>query len=200
MNAAQIIQQLKEENKNLKAVRQSLRDEIRHLRGAIRALNRFDQDLHESDPDSGVLSLIRHILQSALLAVSSESGSLLLLDTDTDELVFVAVAGPKETALTGYRMPAEEGIVGWAIKNRQPTLVPSVQENPRWFSKVDKQVGFETQSLLCVPVIHGEKILGAIEVVNKMGEDPFQYEDLEFLLLVARLSGIALAEAEEITE
>ncbi len=199
MSEAYALHVLQQENIRLKDENRLLQEQLTQLRYAISALSLIDKSLNTITPETDVLALINQILAAALQAVGAESGSLLLLDEETDELVFVDVIGSQKAELLGYRMPANQGIVGAALSKRAPLLVPDVRQDPRWYSQVDDSFGHETRSIMCVPVMDDGRVLGAIEVINKQGNLPFNREDLEILRLVARLSSLALAKAEEVT-
>ncbi len=187
---------LQQKNAELAHENRDLRDELYRLRGAIGALKDLQDSLRHVTPDADVHALLSRILGWALEAVDSENGSLLLLDEETGELVFVEVHGPYRDVLTGYRLPPGEGIAGWVVSNRQAELITDVQREPRFFPMVDQTTGFRTTSLICVPLIHEGRTLGAIETVNRRGGEPFSEEDLDVLLLVAHLATETLARAE----
>ncbi|NJN43545.1 MAG: GAF domain-containing protein [Anaerolineae bacterium] len=133
----------------------------------------------------------------AIQAVRAEEGSLLLLDEEAKELVFVDVVGLNREMLIGTRMPANQGIVGEAISSRRPLLVQDVRQEPQWYPQVDELLGFVTLSVICVPVMDRGQVLGAIELVNKQNESVFDEDDQDVLLLVARLAGLALSRADD---
>lgn len=196
MNDAYGVRALQQEVIHLKDENRALREEILQLRHAIRALNLLDQSLDRIGPETDVYGLLNGILSAAIQAVDAEGGSLLLLDEEAQELVFVETIGERREQLIGYRMSAEEGIVGASVRSRKPLLVPDVRREPQWFSRVDREVGFETVSVMCVPMVDGARALGAIELVNKRNGVPFTQEDLDVLLLVGRLASLALIKAE----
>ncbi|HSO27309.1 MAG TPA: GAF domain-containing protein [Anaerolineales bacterium] len=174
----------------------SLRAELQQLRNAVHALSRLEYNLDRITPQTDVISLVNGILSAALAAVDSENGSLQLMDEANDELVFVEVQGPNRDTLIGYRLPAKEGVAGWVAENRTPRLVPDTNSDPSFSALVDETIGFRSQSLLCVPMIAGERTLGVIEAVNTRSGRSFSEKDLDILMLVARLASLALARAE----
>lgn len=193
------LRSLQQENFRLRDQNRELQDKLLSLRRAIEALSRLDQTLEEVNAQSDVIGLIRSILESAMEAVGSSDGSLLLLDEETNELAFVAVIGENAESLSGLRVPASTGIVGSVVASRQARLVEDVRQEPLWSPQVDQAIGFRTSSLLCVPVVHGTRVWGAIEVVNTRSGTPFDKQDLQVLLVVARLAALTLAKAEEAT-
>lgn len=125
--------------------------------------------------------ILEHALESAVELLRAEASSVFLRDPVTEELVFYAITGEKKSVLEGFRVPRGQGIVGWVVENRQPLLVPDAGKDPRFFSTVDKKFGFQTRTLICVPLITKEKVLGALEVVNCRDGDHFSEEDITFL-------------------
>jgi len=192
----QTLRRLHQENARLRDENHSLQIELYRLQQAVRALTSLEYSLDGIGPESNVFTLINGLLSAALEAVDSEDGSLQLLDEENDQLVFVEVRGDSREKLRGYRMPVMQGVSGWVVRNRKPELVPDVRQEPRFSPQVDQNTGFRTTSLICVPLIHGERCLGAIEVVNTRSGKPFSPKDLDILLLVARLASLALVRAE----
>jgi len=196
---SQVIRTLREENIRLKEEIHQLRTENDRLHQVIHALNTLQYQIDAITPQTDVFTLIHNILVAALEAVGSENGSLILLDDENNELVFVDVIGASFPDLIGYRMPSQEGIAGWVITNKQPTLVDTVSLDPRWSPLVDETVGFHTASLIAVPLLDGQRPLGVIEAVNPTSGEPFRENDLDTMILVARLASLALIRAENTT-
>lgn len=135
------------------------------------------------------------VMSKAVEILNAEAGSLLLVDKKTDELVFRVVLGPVSDSLIGQRLPPGEGIVGAAIQTGQGQIVNDVQLDPRWYTAPDTTTGFETQSILCVPLISRGRPVGALEVINKLDGTPFDEKDLELLSTFAAQAAVALENA-----
>lgn len=187
---------LQKENARLVEENKSLREQLAGLRTTIQALTDLADTLQEVDAQTDVIVLIDRILMAALDAVDSENASLILVDEEREELVFVEVLGEVRSRLIGYRIPRTAGIVGWAIAHRQPVLVADARQDARFFAEIDEVIGFRTTSVICVPMYVGERPLGAIEVVNKRSGEPFRAGDLHIMRLVALLAAEALHRAE----
>jgi GAF domain-containing protein len=188
---------LQHENADLRDENRNLREDLTRLRRAVRSLKELQDSLETITAASDPQMIIDHILMLALAAIDSENGSLLLVDEENQDLVFVGVQGPFKEQINGFRMAPNEGIAGWVVANRRAELVPDVRLEPRWSPIVDRTTGFSTTSLLCVPLIDGERVLGAIEVVNTRSGTPFTEEDLRIMLLIARLAVQAMVRTEE---
>lgn len=188
---------LQHEVANLKDDNREIRDRLSRLERAVYALKFLQDSLESITPESDPFALVSKILSLALEAVDTETGSLILRDEETDELVFAGVFGPFREELLGYRLPPSEGIVGWVVENRKAQLVPDVQHDPRFSPLVDEAIGFQTTSLICVPLVTGDRVLGALEVVNPRSDREFNEIDLNVLQLFARLAVEAVTRAEQ---
>ena len=193
----QLLRTLKEESADLKRENLDLKEENSRLWNVIRALNELQCNRQTFSTSSDLLKMVMNILAIALEAVNSENGSILLLDEESDELVFIAVEGTRQEELTDFRIPAGSGIAGWVKTHKKSALVPDVRKDDRWISAVDQSIGFHTQSLMAVPLILEDRVMGVMEVVNSMTEDHFNETDLSLLLLVARLASFVFGFTEE---
>jgi signal transduction histidine kinase len=136
--------------------------------------------------------LLNNILRNATDIINCEAGSLLLVDEQTDELVFRVTVGPVAETLLNQRLPSGAGFVGKAVKIRQPLIVNNVQESPDWFQKTDEMTGFITRALLVIPLMVKEKVTGVIEVINKRDGSDFTNEDMELLSAFAGQAAVAV--------
>lgn len=198
MKEHQLLRALKEENLSLNQRLAEREEESRRVWRLIRKLNKLQINYRELTRSTEILGLIQTILESALEAVGSENGSVLLYDDSSGELVFVLVIGDRSHELAKYRIPADQGIAGWVAQNRTAALVSDVRSDDRWLPSVDQSVGFHTHCLLAVPLIIGDQLLGVIEIVNSRAEGSFQERDLQLLKLIARLASFVLGFAEEV--
>jgi GAF domain-containing protein len=187
---------LKEEIDSLKQENENLKDQNSRIWNVIKSLNELEISTEILTSSADLLNMVMSILRIALDAVESANGSILLLDEEADELVFVAVIGDRAKELTEFRIPAGAGIAGWVNKHKRAALVSDVRKDDRWISAVDQSIGFHTQSLMAVPLILEDRVLGVMEVVNSLSEDLFNDQDLELLKLVARLASYVFGTAE----
>src|SRR5438874_13196214 len=76
--------------------------------------------------------LLRSIVEVARAIFGAKASSIFLLDEETDELIFAAVAGEEEQFLLGRRLPSSTGIAGWVASARTPLVLEDVQSDPRF--------------------------------------------------------------------
>jgi GAF domain-containing protein len=192
---------IKEENTRLAQERDELRQELAALQQSVRALSSLYYLSQKITPAVDVLRLIREILDAALVVLKATDGSIMLADEETGELVFTVVRGAAAERLQGYRLPPGVGIAGWVAINRRPQIVRDVRADPRFFSDIDELFGFNTRSMVCVPIyLDDGRLLGVVEVLNKIGDREFNDEDLALILIVAQLAATAMRRAERAIE
>lgn len=197
MTDTQTIKHLQQEAIRLRSENHALRDYVERLQRAMKALLDLQHSIENITSQTNVFHLIHKILTSALDAVDSENGSLLLLDDESGELVFVEVIGSAREKLLNYRIPAGKGIAGWVVEHRKSKLVEDATFEPQFYADVDKYTGLNTRSLVCVPLTDGQRRLGAIEAVNTRSGRPFATSDEEIMELVGKLASMAIVEAEK---
>ncbi len=139
--------------------------------------------------------LLDQILEYALEILSCEAGTLFLVDDQTEELVFEVVKGPVALELVGKRLPPGAGHVGHAVQTGLPAIVNSARFTREWSKMSDEETGFETRDLILVPMSVKGKVVGVIEVINKLNGLPFNQEDLDLLSAFTSQAAIALENA-----
>ena len=143
--------------------------------------------------------LLRLILITANRLMCTNTSSLLLVDQVTGDLVFKVPLGPASEQLKEIRLKPGQGIAGWVVKERRPLLVNDVAKDPRFDGRVDSVTGFQTSSILAVPLQDRGRILGVIEVLNTTKAQRFEQSDLDLLSAFAAHASVALRNAQLVT-
>ncbi len=157
----------------------------------VRALVDIAQTINAHLAIDAVLESVMSVARDVMAA---EAASLFTLDDETGELLFHIAQGEKAERVKPIRMQPGQGIVGHVIETGEPLIVNDVANDPRWFSKPDEESGFRTRSILCVPLRTPERLLGAIEILNKM-EGLFTENDLVLCQAVAGQAAVAIENA-----
>lgn len=118
--------------------------------------------------------------------------SLLLVKEETQELYFKLVTGECADKLRGLGFSSDEGIAGWIVQNGEPALIPDVSKDERFSSRMDQVTGFTTKSIIGVPLKVNDKVIGVIEVINKLDRDPFTAKELKILTTIADVAAITI--------
>jgi signal transduction histidine kinase len=173
-------------------VKARLLEETQRRARHLQSLNEVSRQLTstlELDP------LLKSILHSATDILNCEAGSLLMVDENTDDLVFKVTVGPVAQSLLNTRSSRTSGLAGKAMGTRQPIMVNDVQASEEWSSNYDKQTGFLTRSVLVVPLQVMDRMIGVIEVINKRDYTSFNADDQDLLTAFAAQAGIAVENA-----
>jgi GAF domain-containing protein len=123
---------------------------------------------------------------------NAQASSIFLLDEESDELVFEAIAGPGEDTLIGQRFPSSTGVAGWVLVTRQPLVIEDVTEDPRFAKGFAETTGYIPKGLMAVPLLHEERALGVLEVLDRPQRSQFSLVEMDLLGLFANQAAIAL--------
>jgi serine/threonine-protein kinase len=137
----------------------------------------------------------KRAIEAVTQIIDCETGSLLLLDEEKEELYFEVALGKKGERIKEMRLKVGEGIAGWVAKTRQPIVVHDASKDPRHFSEADSRSHFITRNIIAVPVMAKGKLIGVLEAINKNGGSPFYKQDLEILEMLSNHVGIAIDNA-----
>lgn len=137
----------------------------------------------------GLLGAIVEVARSIFGATAS---SILLLDIETDELVFEAVVGEGEDTLIGTRFPAQTGIAGWVLATRTPLVIEDVQNDPRFARDVAEDTGYVPKGMMAAPLLHDTDALGVLYVLDRPENTLFSLQEMELLGLFANQAAIAV--------
>ena len=137
-------------------------------------------------------SYLQMLISSAIELTDSETASILQYDDAGDHLRFVAVPPDKMEILAPARVPLDTSAAGWVVRHCAPLIMPDVSRDDRHYRQVDALSGFQTRSILAVPLKHHDRAVGAFEVLNKANEAHYTEEDLIILEMLAELACSAL--------
>ncbi len=141
-------------------------------------------------------SVLNNAMKWAEEFINAEASSIYELDEVNDELFIRLARGEKKDPVKSIRLKVGEGIAGWVVKSCQPIMVNDVRDEKKFSDKYDKITGFNTRSLICVPLTLRGKAIGAIQVLNKKSQEPFSNADLEILTSMSHQIAVAIENAK----
>jgi RND family efflux transporter MFP subunit len=127
--------------------------------------------------------------------LGAEACNLWLVDADAGDLYAVQQAGEDPTLGEGARCPMGEGVVGKAAQIGQAQLIEDASEEELLAERRKRSVDFPLASMMCAPLLKGEEVVGAVEVINKLEGGTFTEEDLYFLTTISEQAAIAIHNA-----
>lgn len=170
-------------------VQKSREEALERYSQQLQALNRAAEAITSSLTPQEV---IHEILTAAMAVANAEGASVLLRSDDNPaELVFMAAVGPEAERLHGMRVPINEGIAGWVVREATGQLVVDTAQDDRFYRGVDAHSGLTTRSLIAVPLIVADQVIGVLEVVNKRA-GTFDRADMDLLESIAGTAAVAI--------
>jgi GAF domain-containing protein len=137
-------------------------------------------------------ALLQSIVDVARAIFDARASSIFLLDEDAGELVLEAVSGEGQEDLVGMRFPSSAGIAGWVLVTRQPLVLDDVTKDPRHARNVAERTGYVPKKLMAVPLLHEERTLGVLYVLDRNDEAAFTLKEMDLLALFAAQAAVGL--------
>jgi GAF domain-containing protein len=137
-------------------------------------------------------TLLQSIVDVARAIFDARASSIFLLDEDAGELVLEAVSGEGQEDLVGMRFPSSAGIAGWVLVTRQPLVLDDVTQDPRHARNVAERTGYVPKKLMAVPLLHEERTLGVLYVLDRNDESAFTLREMDLLALFAAQAAVGL--------
>lgn len=137
--------------------------------------------------------LLLRILDAAVDLCCGQEASILLYDQLKGELHFEVATNMDNPLLRGMSVPMQS-VAGWIVLNRKGAILNDAQKDSRLFSQVGAAINLSTKSLLGAPLQTQDKVLGALEVINKLSGE-FTTEDLELLEALGGQAAVAIENA-----
>jgi two-component system, NtrC family, sensor histidine kinase HydH len=139
---------------------------------------------------------LNNALMSVEQSVNAEVSSIFEVDKVQGELFFRLARGPGAEKIKALRLPIGEGIAGWVAQTEKPLICPDAYLDARFSRQFDAQSGYQTRSILCVPLKSQDRLIGVLEVLNKKDGQDFTEDDLEVLTMLGNMIGPALENAQ----
>ena len=138
-------------------------------------------------------ALLKRVMEEATRMLNADRATLFLNDEKTNELFSRVAMGE---GIGEIRLPNTAGIAGSVFTSGQTMNIPYAYADLRFNPSFDKQTGYFTRSILCVPVANKNgKVIGCTQVLNKKG-GKFTEEDESRLKAFTQQVAIALENAK----
>ncbi len=141
--------------------------------------------------------MLERLVTLTTLEVGADRGTIFLNDKVTGELYSRVAQGNFRREI---RIINSSGIAGHVFTTGEPMIVNDAYSNEFFNPEIDKQTGYRTRSILCVPMktVKGE-VIGAAQALNKGGGD-FDEHDLELLTDMTTEAAVVLQSAQLIEQ
>lgn len=141
-------------------------------------------------------ALLRSIVEAAARIFGAAAASILLVNEAEGVLVFKVNYGASDRDLVGTRIPLNQGIAGYVAMSGQPIAISDVAQDTRFNRDFAKSTGYVPHSILATPLLAGERVIGVMEVLDKINAPSFGMQDMELLGLFARQAALAIDQAQ----
>lgn len=143
--------------------------------------------------------LLNRITVTATDLTGSQAAAILLYDETRNSLHFQASSNLDHPLMRGLAVPVESSIAGWILTNAKPLIVDDPSTDPRFFAGVQAASQTPTLSLLGVPLIVKDQVIGVLETINK-ADGRFTEEDKEVLMTLGSQAAVAIENARLFTQ
>jgi signal transduction histidine kinase len=138
--------------------------------------------------------LLDDIVRAAADITRAEAASILLYDDTARQLYFQVATNIDEPTMRGLIVPLDKSIAGWIVTNRRSARIDDAHKDERHFGEVEQTVGYSTKSLLGIPLITKNKVVGVLEVINKK-KGKFTDPDESMLSVLGAQAAVAIENA-----
>lgn len=142
-------------------------------------------------PPAGT-AILRSIVDATVLLFDAEAASIALHDAATDRLVFTVAAGEQGQGVVGLSIGPAEGVAGYVFSSGQPLALADVAGDSRFERTTAERTGYVPRTLVAVPLIDDEGVLGVLEVLDKRGNGSFDLRDIDLASAFARQAAVAI--------
>jgi GAF domain-containing protein len=141
-------------------------------------------------------SILQTIMEKMAEYFRPDTWSLLMVDEEKDELYFAIAVGAAAEVLSKERLKVGEGIAGWVARHGQLLIVPNVEGDARFSSRLDEITQVKTRSVICVPLRSKHRVLGVIQLVNANVE--MSEQEIFFLQALCDYAAISIENARAV--
>ena len=142
--------------------------------------------------------LLKSIVEAAARIFGAAAASILLINEDEQVLEFKVAVGPAEKSLVGIKYPLDRGIAGYVAMTGQPLATSKVQEDARFDREFAESTGYMPESILATPLLSGDRIIGVMEVLDKIDASSFDMQDMELAGMFASQAALAIDQSQQI--
>jgi len=145
--------------------------------------------------------LLKSIVEAAAKIFGAAAASILLVNEEEEALEFKVSTGEADHDLVGTKFPYEKGIAGYVFMTGMPIATSNVKEDKRFNQDFAESTGYVPNSILATPLISSDdRIIGVMEVLDKIKAASFDMHDMELMGLFAQQAAMAIEQSQQIDE
>ncbi len=144
--------------------------------------------------------LLQSIVDAAARIFGAAAASIALVDELQQMLEFRVSYGIGNENVVGMRIPLDTGVAGYVVMTGQPIAISNVQQDARFNQNFARSTGYVPRSILAMPLLRGDRVIGVMEVLDKIDAPSFGMHDMELLGLFAHQAAIAIFQSQQIDQ
>ncbi len=144
-------------------------------------------------------ALLNSIVEAAARIFGAGAASILLVNEEEQVLEFKVAYGPVGRNLVGTKYPLDKGIAGYVVMTGQPIATSHVREDARFDRQFAESTGYVPESILATPLLSGDRIIGVMEVLDKIDAASFGMQDMELIGMFARQAALAIDQSQQVS-
>jgi GAF domain-containing protein len=167
-----------------------LSDQLRQLVQVFEASSRAILPTSSQD-------LLQSIVDAAARIFGAAAASIALVDENREVLRFEVAYGAGQEDVVGSEISIDAGIAGYVVMTGNPIAVADVRKDPRFDQEFAKKTGYVPNSILAMPLVWNERVIGVMEVLDKIDAPSFGMQDMELLGIFAHQAAIAIRQSQQ---
>ena len=144
-------------------------------------------------------ALLNSIVAAAARIFGAAAASILLVNEAEQVLEFKVAYSPSDSGLIGTKFPLDKGIAGYVVMTGQPIATSNVNQDARFDQDFAKSTGYVPESILATPLLSGDRIIGVMEVLDKIDAASFGVKDMELMGMFAQQAALAIDQSQQIS-
>ncbi len=143
-------------------------------------------------------ALLQSIVEAAARIFGAAAASIALINQEKGTLEFKVAVGQGNKDVIGMSIPLNKGIAGYVAMTGQPIAVSNVEQDKRFAQDFAKSTGYTPRSILATPLLSQDRVIGVMEVLDKIQEASFGLQDMELLGMFAQQAALAIDQSQQI--
>jgi len=190
---------------NLQAIIQQQRGQIDLLlsqRQEITTADEIKQALLETasfaiiNASSSYVDALNSIVETASDVLDASAASLFLVDENNEQLIFAVAIGSKAEEVKEFSVPLGQGIAGYVASTGQAISISDVEKDSRFYRSIGESIGYIPNSVICVPLLLKDRVIGVLELMDKADGKSFSVLDMETLGKFGNLAAHTIEESK----
>jgi GAF domain-containing protein len=140
--------------------------------------------------------LLQSIVEAAARIFGAAAASIALVLEEEQALEFKVAYGSGDEVVVGQRIPLDAGIAGYVAMTGQPIAISDVRRDPRFEQDFAESTGYVPDSILAMPLVWEGRVIGVMEVLDKVDAPSFGMQDIELMGIFAQQAAIAIRQSQ----